>query len=300
SRHLYSERLTVSPRGPGKSVAPPMLWANILLDPFREPEHSTRAVFPRGRICWLAPTRVTHLSVTQIEEFVANSRHKKPQLLNGYRKAAERVKDNRQIAPPNLKGKRSKWGGGREEILPIDNNKRKHQARAGEEEHRLLPEGYRPPAISANLGVVPVVFSQSIHLGPGGPVFCSDIAMTFELSLNARIFGPTTLQGDADLLLAFFQGHGGARHFEYICYAHAMLGDQRNGNVTPKIEGSTPLGMVFQYVGDDPRAFGHATLRGDGDAVLAFLRSQSPEQSQYICYLRLILEDVAKGLGGHK
>jgi hypothetical protein len=58
--------------------------------------------------------------------------------------------------------------------------------------------------------------------------------------------------------------------------------------------------MVFQYVGDDPRAFGHATLRGDGDAVLAFLRSQSPEQSQYICYLRLILEDVVKGLGGHR
>ncbi|KAJ7886590.1 hypothetical protein B0H14DRAFT_2563268 [Mycena olivaceomarginata] len=217
------------------------------------------------------------------------SHHKKPQLLNGYRKAAERVKDNRQIASPNLKGKRSKWGGGREEILPIDNNKRKHQARAGEEEHRLLPEGYRPPAISANLGVVPVVFSQSIHLGPGGPVFCSDIAMTFELSLNARIFGPTTLQGDADLLLAFFQGHVVEEGLS-----------QRNGNVTPKIEGSTPLGMVFQYVGDDPRAFGHATLRGDGDAVLAFLRSQSPEQSQYICYLRLILEDVAKGLGGHK
>jgi hypothetical protein len=130
--------------------------------------------------------------------------------------------------------------------------------------------------------------------------------MTFELSLNARIFGPATLRGDVDLLLAFFQGHGGARHFEYICYAHAMLGvveeglSIRNGNVTPKIEGSTLLGMVFQYVGDDPRAFGHATLRGDGDAVLAFLRSQSPEQSQYICYLRLILEDVAKGLSRHK
>ncbi|KAJ7892117.1 hypothetical protein B0H14DRAFT_2687326, partial [Mycena olivaceomarginata] len=235
---------------------------------------------------WLSPTRVTHLSVTQIEEFVANSRHKKPRLLNGYRKAAERAKDNRQIALPNLKGKRSKWGGGGEEI--IDNNKRKHQARAGEEEHRLLLEGYRPPAISANLGMVPVVFAQSIHLGPGGPVFCSDIAMPFELSLNARIFGPATLQGDVDLLLAFFQGHGGARHSEYICYAHAMLGvveeglSHRNGNVTPKIEGSTLLGMVFQYVGDDPRAFGHATLRGDGDAVLAFLRSQSPEESQYI------------------
>jgi hypothetical protein len=130
--------------------------------------------------------------------------------------------------------------------------------------------------------------------------------MTFELPLNARIFGPTTLQSDADLLLAFFQGHGGARHFEYICYAHAMLGvveeglSHRNGNVKPKIEGSTLLGMVFQHVGDDPRAFGHATLRGDGDAVLAFLRSQGPEQSQYICYLRLILEDVAKGLSRHK
>ncbi|KAJ7820407.1 hypothetical protein B0H14DRAFT_3735708 [Mycena olivaceomarginata] len=241
-------------------------WPREIVDPVTAPDaikakrfanKNTALVqfFPGGEYAWLAPTRVTHLSVTQIEEFVANSRHKKPQLVNGYRKAAERAKDNRQIAPPNLKGKRSKWGGGGGEIFPIDNNKRKHQARAGEEEHRLLPEEYRPPAISANLGVVPVVFAQSIHLGPGGPVFCSDIAMTFELSPNARIFGPTTLQSDADLLLAFFQGvvEEGLSH--------------RNGNVKPKIEGSMLLGMVFQYVGDDPRAFGHATLRGDGDAV---------------------------------
>ncbi|KAJ7831826.1 hypothetical protein B0H14DRAFT_2804118 [Mycena olivaceomarginata] len=326
---LYSERLTVSPRGLGKSVTLNLARAPDAIKAKRFANKNTALVqfFPGGEYAWLAPTRVTHLSVTQIEEYVANSRHKKPQLVNGYRKAAERAKDNRQIAPPNLKGKRSKWGGGGGEIFPIgasvfvmllpplnadsrrkqyDNNKGKHQARAGEQEHRLLPEEYRPPAISANLGVVPVVFAQSIHLGPGGPVFCSDIAMTFELSPNARIFGPTTLQSDADLLLAFFQGHGGVRHFEYICYAHAMLGvveeglSHRNGNVKPKIEGSMLLGMVFQYVGDDPRAFGHATLRGDGDAVLAFLRSQSPGQSQYICYLRLILEYVAKGLGGHK
>jgi hypothetical protein len=128
--------------------------------------------------------------------------------------------------------------------------------------------------------------------------------MTFELSVNARLFGPTTIRGDAESLLAFFQSHGGAQHFEYICYAHAMLGvveeglGHRTGNVTPKIEGSTPLGMVFQHVDEDPRAFGHATLRGDGDAVLAFLRSQCPEQSQDICYLRLVLEEVAKGLVG--
>ncbi|KAJ7850795.1 hypothetical protein B0H14DRAFT_3663800 [Mycena olivaceomarginata] len=293
------------PPWPGEIVDPTTAPNAIKTKRFAKKNTALVQFFPGGEYAWLAPTRVTHLSVTQIEEFVANSRHKKPQLVNGYRKAAERAKDNRQMAPPNLKGKRSKWGGGGEEIFPID-NKRKHQARAGGEEHRLLPEGYRPPAISANLGVVPVVFAQSTHLGPGGPVFCSDIAMTFELSLNARIFGPTTLQGDADLLLAFFQGYGGARHFEYICYAHAMLGvveeglSHRNGNIKPKIEGSTLLGMVFQYVGDDPRAFGHATLRGDGDAVLAFLRSQSPEQSQYICYLRLILEDVAKGLSRHK
>ncbi|KAJ7830553.1 hypothetical protein B0H14DRAFT_3464693 [Mycena olivaceomarginata] len=282
-------------------------WPGEIVDPVTAPDaikakrfanKNTALVhfFPVGEYAWLAPMRVTHLSVTQIEDFVANSRHKKPQLVNGYRKAYLNTKslvrppEGRRITdkslPPNLKGKRSKWGGG--EIFPIDNNKRKHQARAGEEEHWLLPEGYRPPAISENLGVVPVVFAQSIHLGPGGPVFCSDIAMTFELSLNAPIFGPTTLQSDADLLLAFFQGvvEEGLSH--------------RNGNVKPKIEGSTLLGMVFQYVGDDPRAFGHATLRGDGDAVLAFLRSQSPGQSQYICYLRLILEDVAKGLGGHK
>ncbi|KAJ7817618.1 hypothetical protein B0H14DRAFT_3741773 [Mycena olivaceomarginata] len=183
-------------------------WPGEIVDPATAPDAIKAKRFAKKNTAlvhaWLAPTRVTHLSVTQIEEF-ANSRHKKPQLVNGFRKAAERAKDNRQIAPPNLKGKRSKWGGGGEEIFPIDNNKRKHQARAGAEEHRLLPEGYRPPAISANLGVVPVVFAQSIHLGPGGPVFCSDIAMTFELSLNARIFGHTTLQSDADLLLAFFQ-----------------------------------------------------------------------------------------------
>ncbi|KAJ7882892.1 hypothetical protein B0H13DRAFT_2667275, partial [Mycena leptocephala] len=57
------------------------------------------------------PTRVTQLSVTQIEEFVANSGHKKLQLVNGYRKAAERAKDHRQIAPANL----HKCGGGEEE-----------------------------------------------------------------------------------------------------------------------------------------------------------------------------------------
>ncbi|KAJ7811685.1 hypothetical protein B0H14DRAFT_2606403 [Mycena olivaceomarginata] len=179
----------------------------------------------------------------------------------------------------------------------------KHHARAVEEESQPLPGGYRPSAISANLGVVPLGFASS-RLGPGGPIICSDIAMTFELSVNARLFGPTTIRGDAESLLAFFKSHGGARHFEYICYAHAMLGvveeglGHRIGNVTPKIEGSTPLGMVFQHVGDDPRAFGHATLRGDGDAVLAFLRSQCPEQSQDICYMRLVLEEVAKGLVG--
>ncbi|KAJ7851435.1 hypothetical protein B0H14DRAFT_3866348 [Mycena olivaceomarginata] len=145
--------------------------------------------------------------------------------------------------------------------------KRKHHARAVEEKFQPLPGGYRPSAISANLGVVPLGFASS-RLGPGGPIICSDIAVTFELSVNARLFGPTTIRGDAESLLAFFQSHGGARHFEYICYAHAMLGvvaeglGHRTGNVTPKIEGSTPLGMVFQHVDEDPRAFGHATLRG--------------------------------------
>ncbi|KAJ7848803.1 hypothetical protein B0H13DRAFT_2285207 [Mycena leptocephala] len=243
-------------------------WPGEIVDPTMAPDaikqkkkkncfvnKSTELVrfFPGGEYAWLSPTRVTQLSVTQIEEFVANSGHKKPELVNGYRKAAERAKDHRQIAPENL----HKYGGG---------------------------EGGIPHC----------------RLGPGGPIICSDIAMTFELSVNARLFGPTTIRGDAESLLAFFQSHGGARHFEYICYAHAMLGvveeglGHRIGNVSPKIEGSTPLGMVFQHVGEDPRAFGHATLRGDGDAVLAFLRSQCPEQSQDICYMRLVLEEVAK------
>ncbi|KAJ7934773.1 hypothetical protein B0H13DRAFT_2650116, partial [Mycena leptocephala] len=68
-------------------------------------------------------TGVTQLSVTHIEEFVANSGHKKPPLVNGYRKAAERAKDHRQIAPENL----HKCGGGEEEkeeeeeVFPTDN-----------------------------------------------------------------------------------------------------------------------------------------------------------------------------------
>ncbi|KAJ7887452.1 hypothetical protein B0H13DRAFT_1888787 [Mycena leptocephala] len=228
----------------------------IKTKPFANKSMALVQFFPSGEYAWLAPTRMTHLSVTQIEEFVANSRHKKPQLVNGYRKAAERAKKhNRPIAPPNLKGKRSKWGGG-EEVFPIDNSKRKHQARTGKE---------GPGSFRRDIGR-----QRALQIwGPGGLVSCSDIAMTFELSLNSRIFNPTTLQGDADLLLAFFQGHGGARHFEYICYAHAMLRvveeglSRHNGNVTPKIEWSTLLGMVFQYVGDGPRAFEHATLRGD-------------------------------------
>ncbi|KAJ7931920.1 hypothetical protein B0H13DRAFT_2651150 [Mycena leptocephala] len=277
-------------------------WPGEIVDPAMAPDaikqkkkknrfvnKSTELVrfFPGGEYAWLSPTRVTQLSVTQIEEFVANSGHKKPQLVNGYRKAAERAKDHRQIAPENL----HKYGGGEEEkeegeeVFPTDNKEKwQHHARAVE---RKSPSRFR-----GNIG------------RPGGPIICSDIAMTFELSVNARLFGPTTIRGDAESLLAFFQSHGGARHFEYICYAHAMLGvveeglGHRIGNVTPKIEGSTPLGMVFQHVGEDPRAFGHATLRGDGDAVLAFLRSQCPEQSQDICYMRLVLEEVAKGLVG--
>ncbi|KAJ7933567.1 hypothetical protein B0H13DRAFT_2306683 [Mycena leptocephala] len=174
-------------------------WPGEIVDPAMAPDaikqkkkknrfvnKSTELVrfFPGGEYAWLSPTRVTQLSVTQIEEFVANSGHKKPQLVNGYRK---------------------------------------YQSR---------------PA--AGLG----------------------------------------------------------------WYAHAMLGvveeglGHRIGNVTPKIEGSTPLRMVLQHVGEDPRAFGHATLRGDGDAVLGFLRSQCPEQSQDICYMRLVLEEVAKSLVG--
>ncbi|KAJ7843158.1 hypothetical protein B0H13DRAFT_2676447, partial [Mycena leptocephala] len=77
--------------------------------------------FPGGEYAWLSPTRVTQLSVTQIEEVVANSGHKKLQLVNGYRKAAERAKDHRQIAPANL----HKCGGGEEEkeeeVFPTDN-----------------------------------------------------------------------------------------------------------------------------------------------------------------------------------
>ncbi|KAJ7862744.1 hypothetical protein B0H14DRAFT_2739707 [Mycena olivaceomarginata] len=270
---LYSERLTVSPRGPGKSVTLDLARA------FREQEHSTRARLAR-------PTRVTHLSVTQIDGVRREFPAQETQLVNGYRnvtgQAAKRAKDNRQIAPPNLKGQEEQVGWRRREIFPIDNNKRKHQARAGEEEHRL--------PISSNLGVVPVVFTQSIHLGPAGPVFCSDIAMTFELSpecTDLRPHNPTERRGPAPRL----------RHFEYICYAHAMLGVVEEGLSFPN---GNCHAQNRGYVGDDPRAFGHATLRGDGDAVLAFLRSQSPEQSQYICYLRSILEDVVKGLGGHK
>ncbi|KAJ7850780.1 hypothetical protein B0H14DRAFT_3137550 [Mycena olivaceomarginata] len=248
-------------------------WPGEIVDPAMAPDtikqkkkknrfanKSTELVrfFPGGEYAWLSPTRVTQLSVTQIEEFVANSGHKKPQLVNGYRKAAERAKDHRQIAPENL----HKCGGGEEEkeeeeVFPTDNKeKRKHHARAVEEKFQPLPGGYRPSAISANLGVVPLGFASS-RLGPGGPIICSDIAMTFELSVNARLFGPTTIRGDAESLLAFFQSHGGARHFEYICYAHAMLGvveeglGHRTGNVTPKIEGSTPLGMVFQHVDEE-------------------------------------------------
>ncbi|KAJ7683483.1 hypothetical protein B0H14DRAFT_3907858 [Mycena olivaceomarginata] len=254
--------------------------------------------FPGGEYAWRSPTRVTQLSVTQIEEFVANSGHKKLQLVNGYRKAAERAKDHRQIAPANL----HKCGGGEEEkeeeVFPtgasvvamlrpplnadsprvkVTDNKEKwkHHARAVEEESQPLPGGYRPSAISANLGVVPSGFASS-RLGPGGPIICSDIAMTFELSVNARLFGSTTIRGDAESLLAFFQSHGGARHFEYICYAHAMLGvveeglGHRTGNGTPKIEGSTPLGMVFQHVGEDPRALG---MRHYGGMVMRFWRS---------------------------
>ncbi|KAJ7923697.1 hypothetical protein B0H13DRAFT_1864682 [Mycena leptocephala] len=189
----YSERLMVSPRGSGKSMTlnlsrdcrPRDSAGHNLNQAFREQEHSTRAVFPRRRI------RLTRLyeGDAPVGDTNRGVRRKFP-------------------APPIG---RSKWGGGGDEVFPIDNNKRKRQARAGEEKSRLLLEGYRPPAIYANLGVVSVVFAQSIRLGPGGPVFCSDIAMTLELSLNARIFGPTILQGDADLLLAFFQGSGGGR-----------------------------------------------------------------------------------------
>ncbi|KAJ7480384.1 hypothetical protein B0H11DRAFT_2233170 [Mycena galericulata] len=48
------------------------------------------------------------------------------------------------------------------------------------------------------------------------PVMGSDVAMTFELFLDPRLFGPTTLQGDADVLLAFFRARGGAQHCECI------------------------------------------------------------------------------------
>ncbi|KAJ7938754.1 hypothetical protein B0H13DRAFT_2301399 [Mycena leptocephala] len=72
-------------------------WPGEIADPATAPDSiknkrfankSTALVqfFPGGEYAWLAPTRVTHLSVTQIEEFVANSRHKKRQLVNGYRK----------------------------------------------------------------------------------------------------------------------------------------------------------------------------------------------------------------------
>ncbi|KAJ7899619.1 hypothetical protein B0H14DRAFT_3124164, partial [Mycena olivaceomarginata] len=94
----------------------------------------------------------------------------------------------------NLQGKRNKCGGGEEEeaeeeeLFPTDD--KENQARAWEEESQPLPEGYRSSAISANFGVAPFGFARS-RLGPGAPVIRSDIAMTFELSVNARLFGPT-------------------------------------------------------------------------------------------------------------
>ncbi|KAJ7927351.1 hypothetical protein B0H13DRAFT_1861355 [Mycena leptocephala] len=74
------------PPWPGEIVDPATAPDSIKNKRFANKSTALVQFVPGGEYAWLAPTRVTHLSVTQIEEFVANSRHKKRQLVNGYRK----------------------------------------------------------------------------------------------------------------------------------------------------------------------------------------------------------------------
>ncbi|KAJ7458348.1 hypothetical protein B0H11DRAFT_2061786, partial [Mycena galericulata] len=151
----------------------------------------------------------------------------------------------------------------------------------------------------------PKVFAQNVHSAAGAPLILGhSLVMTFEQFKNARLFGSATLEGDADALLEFFKTHGGRAQLAYVRHLCAVLNfsEQRLHGIPSAQAGaqewqSTSLGLVFERVDDDPRTFSEETLRGDGEAVVAFLNGRPTEDSrQYVGYLRAVLESVEKML----